>query len=100
MEAGPPPGEKWLETLRPQEAIISVWQENRFGHPAPEVVDRLKVHGSAFGGHDRHGAMILRNPSARGESGADDSPAQGCRREKSGYNKLEIWTTGKGIYPS
>ena len=53
-------GEKWLETLRPQEAIISAGRENRFGHPAPEVVDRLKAHGVRIWRTDRHGAIILR----------------------------------------
>lgn len=53
-------GEKWLETLRPREAIISVGRENRFGHPAPEVVDRLKTRGVRLWRTDHHGAVILR----------------------------------------
>lgn len=37
-------GEKFLSKVKPQLAIISVG-ENRFGHPTPEVLERLKQAG-------------------------------------------------------
>lgn len=37
--------EAWLRRLRPTEAVISCARKNRFGHPAQEVVRRLKQYG-------------------------------------------------------
>lgn len=33
--------EEFLDKINPEEAIISVGKNNRYGHPAPEVMDRL-----------------------------------------------------------
>jgi len=35
-------GEAWLESIKPQLAIISVGQDNKFGHPSPETLERLQ----------------------------------------------------------
>lgn len=35
-------GEKFLEKVSPQEAILSVGKFNSYGHPAPEVLEKLK----------------------------------------------------------
>ncbi|GGA36722.1 ComE operon protein 3 [Kroppenstedtia guangzhouensis] len=75
-------GEKWLETLRPREAIISVGRGNRFGHPAPEVVDRLKVRGIRLWRTDQHGAIILRIRPQGVKVESMIPHSQGCRREK------------------
>ena len=34
--------EKLIEQIRPQYAVISVGENNRYGHPTREVLDRLK----------------------------------------------------------
>lgn len=33
---------EFLEAVKPQDAIISVGKNNRYGHPAPETIDRIK----------------------------------------------------------
>lgn len=37
--------QEFLDLINPQEAIISVSQNNRYGHPASEVMERLKEKG-------------------------------------------------------
>lgn len=37
--------DEFLDKVRPQEAIISVGKNNRYGHPAAEIIDRLKSRG-------------------------------------------------------
>jgi competence protein ComEC len=38
--------EKWLAALQPNNAIISVGSNNCYGHPAPEVLERLAESGA------------------------------------------------------
>ncbi|RKZ29739.1 DNA internalization-related competence protein ComEC/Rec2 [bacterium] len=43
----------------PVMAVISVGAKNRFGHPAPEVIDRYSASGSTILRTDRVGAVIV-----------------------------------------
>ena len=48
-----------LDTWRPQIALISAGRGNTFGHPAPEVLDRLKSIGARIYRTDRHGQITV-----------------------------------------
>lgn len=37
--------DRWLDELQPDDAVISVGVRNRYGHPAPEALARLRAHG-------------------------------------------------------
>jgi len=48
-----------LEDARPALALISVGRFNRYGHPAPEVLDRLRRSGAEIHRTDREGAVSV-----------------------------------------
>lgn len=48
-----------LAATRPQIAVISVGDRNPFGHPAPEVLDRLRASGVRVFRTDRDGAVVI-----------------------------------------
>lgn len=50
----------WLDHIHPQHAVISVGRQNRFGHPAPEVVARLRERGVQIWRTDQQGAITFR----------------------------------------
>jgi competence protein ComEC len=74
-DIGPPPGvsidvmkvahhgsktsstEPWLDRWHPRRAVISVGARNTYGHPAPQVLQRLEADGIAVNRTDRDGAV-------------------------------------------
>jgi competence protein ComEC len=50
---------RFIDTLRPQAALISVGRSNLFGHPAPDVLARLNAHGTRIFRTDRDGAISV-----------------------------------------
>ena len=48
-----------LAAWRPQVALISAGRGNTFGHPAPEVLQRLETIGARIYRTDRHGQITL-----------------------------------------
>jgi competence protein ComEC len=49
----------WLQAVCPRVAVACCGEENRFGHPHPETVDRLKAAGVRFYRTDRDGAVTV-----------------------------------------
>ena len=41
-------GAAFLEAVAPQVAVVSAGEGNRFGHPAPAVVERLSAWGETY----------------------------------------------------
>src|SRR5947208_2291977 len=55
----------WLGELRPREAVISVGAHNHYGHPAPEVLDRLRHWGSEIFRTDQAGTITFTTDGQR-----------------------------------
>jgi len=53
-------GSAWLEELRPAAGIISVGEGNRYGHPAPEAMERLAAAAVEVFRTDRDGTIEVR----------------------------------------
>jgi competence protein ComEC len=47
------------EIIKPEIAVISVGEDNRFGHPAREALDNYEKCGSKIFRTDQHGAIII-----------------------------------------
>ncbi len=50
--------DEFLGKVNPREAIISVGANNRYGHPAQEVIDKLKSHGIVVKRTDQMGDIV------------------------------------------
>ena len=51
--------DRWLDELQPEDAVISVGARNRYGHPAPEVLARLRAHGISVFRTDKLGTITF-----------------------------------------
>ena len=52
--------EQLLRVCRPETVCISVSSDNPYGHPAPQLLQRLQEFGCTVFRTDRHGTIILR----------------------------------------
>jgi competence protein ComEC len=48
---------EFLSAVEPQVSIISAGEENPYGHPSPELVERLAESGTRIFRTDQHGAV-------------------------------------------
>src|SRR3989454_1150605 len=55
----------WLGQLRPRQAVISVGAHNHYGHPAPEVLGRLRRWGSEIFRTDQVGTITFTTDGQR-----------------------------------
>lgn len=74
--------ERWLASLDPGLVIFSAGLNNRYGHPAADVVERVAAQGVRWVNTANAGAVIL-------ESSADGCIERHHRREKKRY-----WSAG------
>ena len=52
--------ESLLQATKPETAIISVGENNPYGHPAQETISRLEAYGCKIYRTDLHGTIIYR----------------------------------------
>jgi competence protein ComEC len=57
-------GDEWLDSLRPRAAIISVGQ-NKYGHPSPPTLQRLRGHRVDVWRTDRDGVVAVTTDGTR-----------------------------------
>jgi competence protein ComEC len=53
-------GDSLLVAVRPELALISVGRRNRYGHPDPQVMARLRRYGVSVARTDESGSLVLR----------------------------------------
>lgn len=52
--------EQLLQAVRPSYALISVGEDNYYGHPAPETLERLKQYGCIIICTAENGTILYR----------------------------------------
>jgi len=55
----------WLSAVNPKVAIVSAGRGNKYGHPSPDVLDRLSCLGAKVYRTDRHGAVVVSTDGKR-----------------------------------
>ena len=53
-------GNLLLERTRPETVVISVGKNNKYGHPAESVLERLEEFGCTVRRTDREGTIVIR----------------------------------------
>ena len=68
----------FLDAVQPRTALVQAGYRSRFGHPAPEVVERLRVRGIA----------VVESPRCGAATWSSDQPGRvGCERR----DKMRYW---------
>lgn len=78
--------EAFLAAVSPKVAVYSAGQDNSYGHPHAEVIERLRRHGVTVYGTDVHGTIRMTTDGStieivverRGEGPLDDGPVGRC----------------------
>ena len=52
-------GNELLDKTKPSIVLISVGENNSFGHPSPQTLERLEMHGCEVGRTDTEGTIII-----------------------------------------
>ena len=70
--------QRFVAAVRPRIALVSVGAFNRFGHPNPAVIARLRAQGAQVYRTDRCGALTVRSDGA---ALAVETAVEGCRQD-------------------
>jgi competence protein ComEC len=57
--------EEFLDAVQPAFAVISVGLDNSYGHPHPDVIERLRAHHAAIFRTDLDGLISIRSDGRR-----------------------------------
>ncbi len=57
--------EPFLDAVQPAFALVSVGDGNSYGHPNPDVIERLREHHAAVFRTDQDGAISIRSDGRR-----------------------------------
>ena len=60
-----------LSRLRPQTVLISVGEDNSYGHPSPQTLARIEAAGAAVYRTDQCGTITIRGPIYGKTNGTD-----------------------------
>lgn len=71
--------EEFLNAVKPEEAVISVGKNNSYGHPSPEIIERLLKHSAKIWRTDEIGDIMYKCKTSPPK--ADPSPAEKCKME-------------------
>ena len=66
--------QEFLDAVAPSMAIISLGEDNPYGHPSPELLERLKASGARVLRTDRDGAVHILTSS--NNSGVRNAPTR------------------------
>jgi len=95
----------WLDRTRPEAAIVSVGADNRYGHPAGEVLERLQAHDATLHRTDRLGtihvetngtAWQLAGQPARGADDPAEPSDQNLTRENASIEIQHVQADAPG----
>ena len=57
--------EEWLSWVSPSAALISVGENNSYGHPHEDLIERLERHGADIFRTDKSGAVTVEEHKGR-----------------------------------
>lgn len=80
---------KWIERLTPSLAVISVGEQNRFGHPHPQTIETLERAGSRILRTDQMGAITFEFSKENMEIGTFLQPLEKKSRQFKQRGELE-----------
>ena len=60
-----------LSRLRPQTVLISVGEDNSYGHPSPQTLARIEAAGAAVYRTDQYETITIRGPIYGKTNGTD-----------------------------
>ncbi|HEU4698033.1 MAG TPA: DNA internalization-related competence protein ComEC/Rec2 [Gemmatimonadales bacterium] len=80
--------DRWLAELGPRVGVVSVGARNRYGHPAPSALARLRGHGVSVWRTDRDGTISVMVTHA-----GDSMTVRGAASTEAGARGLERYST-------